>query len=136
MGYTTIFSGRFELDKSLKPEQITYLKQFSETRHMLWRLDIIEKISDPIREAVGLPLGEDGCYFVARDDFSLAEDANRPTKSQPSLYCKWISSDDGKGIEWDGREKFGWYWEWLWYLIKHFLKPWGYTLNGSVPYQG
>ncbi len=137
MGYTTIFKGRFELDKPLKPEHIAYLIAFANTRHMTWRIDVIEKIPDPIREAAGLPLGEHGEYFVASSTRSpdLVADYHAP-KGQPSLRCNWIPSDDGKGIEWDGTEKFGWYYDWLWYLIEHFLKPWGYTLNGSVPYQG
>ncbi len=47
-------------------------------------------------------------------------------------YCQWRPSDDGMGIEWDGVEKFYNYVEWLEYLIAHFLRPWGYTLSGSV----
>ena len=40
------------------------------------------------------------------------------------------------GIEWNGREKFYRYEAWLFYLITHFLKPWGYTLQGRVPWRG
>ncbi len=49
-----------------------------------------------------------------------------------SYYCQWMPTEDGTGIEWDGVEKFRHYSEWLDYLISHFLKPWGYVLNGSV----
>ena len=138
MGYTTTFKGRFELDKPLKPEHQAYLDAFSSTRHMTWRVDEIAKIPDPIRDAAELPLGEQGEYFVAMAEaaYSLAEDPNHSPKSQPSLYCQWMPSNDGKGIEWDEAAKFQSYDEWLWYVIEHFLKPWGYTLDGSVAYQG
>ncbi len=33
-------------------------------------------------------------------------------------------------------EKFYHYTEWLEYIIEHFLKPWGYVLNGSVEWRG
>ena len=39
-------------------------------------------------------------------------------------------------MEWDGGEKFYNYVEWLEYLIKNFFEPWGYSLNGSVNWQG
>jgi hypothetical protein len=54
----------------------------------------------------------------------------------PATYCQWIPTEDGSGLEWDGAEKFYYYGEWLEYLIAHFLKPWGYTLNGTVQYDG
>ncbi len=54
----------------------------------------------------------------------------------PTVYCQWIPTEDGTGLEWDGAEKFYFYGEWLEYLIARFLKPWGYTLSGSVRYVG
>ncbi len=54
----------------------------------------------------------------------------------PTTYCQWKPTEDGAGLEWDGVEKFYYYSEWLEYLIAHFLKPWDYTLNGIVRYNG
>lgn len=54
----------------------------------------------------------------------------------PGYYCQWVPTDDGMGIEWDGSEKFYQYVEWLEYIIKHFLAPKGYELNGAIRYQG
>ena len=54
----------------------------------------------------------------------------------PGTWCKWISSDDGTQLVWDGREKFYDYAEWLTHLIDHYFKPWGYTLNGAVYWDG
>lgn len=54
----------------------------------------------------------------------------------PGIWCQWVPTEDGEGIQWDGAEKFYCYDEWLVYLIEHFLKPWGYVLNGKVSWEG
>lgn len=54
----------------------------------------------------------------------------------PSFYCQWVPNDDGTELQWDGGEKFYEYVEWLEYLIKHFIEPWGRKLNGSVDWRG
>jgi hypothetical protein len=56
--------------------------------------------------------------------------------AHPSIWCDWTPTDEGDGIEWNGTEKFYAYVPWLQYLIDHFLQPWGYTLSGSVQWQG
>ena len=59
-------------------------------------------------------------------------DHNHPPAGQPSLWCHWIPTEDGTAIVYDGGDKFYSYTDWLEYLIEHFLKLWGYVLNGSV----
>lgn len=54
----------------------------------------------------------------------------------PGIWCQWVPSADGCGIEWDGGEKFYEYTAWLVYVIENYIKPWGRTLNGSVEWQG
>jgi hypothetical protein len=99
-------------------------------------------LRDVEREAIGLPIGEEGCYFVGgTGDFGQDEDAsvvdyNAPPQSQPSLWCQWEPSEDGTRIEWNGVEKFDRYVEWLRYIIKHFLIPWDCVLNGEVQWEG
>jgi len=44
--------------------------------------------------------------------------------------------DDGLAIEWDGGEEFYNYVEWLKYIVKNFLAPKSYVLNGRVRYEG
>ncbi len=142
MGYTTDFVGAFELDKPMTEAQAEYLKHFNETRRMKRDPKIAELMDDPVRIAAGLPIGKDAEYFTGglgfagqeRDD-SVVEN-NSPGGDQPSLWCQWIATKDRRGIEWDGNEKFYEYVEWLRYIIEHFLKPWGYTLNGSVKWFG
>lgn len=114
------------------------------------------KFPDPIREAAGLPIGPSGGYFVGscnktldalgvartswdgngqRQDESILA-YNSPPPGQPGLWCQWTPNEAGTEISWDGGEKFYDYLEWLGYIVEHFLKPWGYVLNGSVTWQG
>jgi hypothetical protein len=158
MGYTTDFFpvGRgFMLDRLMEVRHANYLGRFNEIRHMKRDEKTLRAYIDPIREAVGLPIGHEGEYFTgdgtrlgslfksecedAYDNESILN-ANEPPYSQPGLWCQWTVGGpvDGKytTIEWDRREKFYHYVEWLEYIIKNFLVPWGYTLNGKVRWQG
>jgi len=142
MGYTTDFEGSFTLDKPLTEAQAAYLKAFNETRRMKRNADIAATMPDEKRLAVNLPIGVDAEYFTGgvgymgqdRDDSVI--ESNYPPSTQPSLWCQWIPSSDRTAIEWDDGEKFYHYVEWLEYIITHFLKPWGYTLNGTVKWFG
>lgn len=142
MGYTTDFQGRFELDKPLTAEHSAFLHRFADTRRMGRDESITRTREDPIRKAVGLPLGMQGGYFVGElGDYGQGRgsdilDHNEPPDGQPGLWCKWEPSSDDKAIEWNEMEKFYDYVEWLNYLIFHFLKPWGYALNGEVEWNG
>ncbi len=142
MGYTTDFEGRFDLDRIMDSEHAAYLKAFAETRRMKRDPAKAEALADPIRLAVGLPIGAEGGYFVGGAGFKGQDrdpsviDGNWEPEGQPGLWCQWTPTDDHEGIEWDGVEKFSAYTEWLEYLIGHFLGPWGYQLNGKVEWQG
>lgn len=139
MGYTTDFTGAFALSPALTPPQIAYLKKFSENRRMA-RPANVEHHDDPLRLAVGLPFGPEGAYYTGskahagQDNDAI--DFNRPPKGQPGYWCDWVPTDEGDGIVWNEGEKFYDYTEWLNYLIKHFLKPWGIAISGEVEFQG
>jgi hypothetical protein len=128
MGYTTDFSGRFELNKQLSPKMAQYLKLFNETRRMQRNTDEV--------------FGVQGEFFVfgggdfGQDHEPNIVDFNEPPKTQPSLWNQWTPSDDLMAIEWDCGEKFYNYTEWLVYLIHKILAPNGYILNGVVEYSG
>jgi|694.fasta_scaffold00015_189 hypothetical protein len=128
MGYTTDFSGRFELNKELSPKMEQYLKLFNETRRM-------ERNTDEV-------FGVQGEFYVfgggsfGQDHEDNVVDFNEPPSTQPSLWNQWTPSDDRMGIEWDCGEKFYNYTEWLVYLIHKILAPNGYVLNGVVEYSG
>jgi hypothetical protein len=103
---------------------------------------------DPIREAVGLPVGLEGGYYIGVGDqdgdpwnrLVNAENgivnANHEPKGQPGLWCQWVPNEAGTAIKWDDDEKFYEYTAWIKYLITHFLEPWGYRLNGKVKWKG
>lgn len=142
MGYTTEFTGSFTVEPPLSEAHATYIKQFGDTRRMKRDANVALTLPDPIRESVGLPVGKQGCYFVGGGGYAGQDrdksiiDYNNPPDGQPGLWCQWVPTHDRDGIEWDGSEKFYYYVEWLKYLIQHFLKPWGYTVNGDVEWQG
>lgn len=142
MGYTTEFEGEFKLNKVMEEDHANYINKFCETRRMKRNPNLAKDLADPLREKVGLDIGEEGAYFVGGlGDFGQTHDksvidGNSPPIGQPGLWCQWIVSEDRKSILWDGGEKFYKYVQWLEYIVKHFLAPWGYSLNGSVWWHG
>lgn len=142
MGYHTDFYGSFDVTPVLSPVHRAYLLKFSQTRRMARDAKLCEAMPDPVRIAAGLPVGDQGENFVgatglAGQDHDLSiTNYNTPPNRQPGLWCQWTPNESGDSILWDDGEKFYNYTEWLVYLIDHFLKPWGYTLNGSCAWQG
>lgn len=101
------------------------------------------RLPDPIRSAVGLPVGTDGEFFVGGEgDFGQGRDDsvvdyNDPPAAQPGLWCPWSPSDDGEELCPPEEETKAYdYIEWLTYLTKKFLTPWGYSLCGVVDWSG
>ena len=142
MGYTTEFTGQFNLDRTLTADHYRYLVKFSDTRRMARDPDECEGMPDRLRHKVGLPIGDEGGYFVGgtgtcgQDNDDSVIDQNEPPEGQPGLWCNWTPNDEGNSIVWNETEKFYYYTEWLQYIISHFLKPWGYLVNGKVDFQG
>lgn len=142
MGYTTDFFGKFEISPVLKAEHREYLQKFEDTRRMKRNSEICEKMKDPIRKKVGLPVGTEGEYFVGGTGFAGQDrdesiiDCTYPPSTQPGLWCQWVPTESGDALEWDGGEKFYNYVEWLQYLIDNFFSKWEYVLNGEVEWEG
>lgn len=67
MGYTTDFRGSFNITPPLTFEQVAYLIQFAKTRRMKRDAEKTATRPDILREAVGLPVGVDGAYFVGEE---------------------------------------------------------------------
>ena len=68
MAHGTTYSGGFFLDRPLAPHHHAYLTRFSQTRRMKRDPRLAEQLPDPLRVAVGLPIGLDGAYFVGSED--------------------------------------------------------------------
>ena len=128
MGYTTRFSGRFDLDRPLDDETFTFLVKFNNTRRMARKVDK--------KHGVEGEFYVDGTCFRGQHDDPSVINHNRPPRTQPGLWCQWKPTDDKKGIEWDGGEKFYDYIEWLVYIIKNFLAAKKYILDGKVRWEG
>ena len=90
MGYTTDFEGRFEVTP-LSADHSAYLDAFATTRRMRRNPQITVQRDDRLREAVQLPVGAEGSYFVAEAGFcgqnraSDVVDYNSPPAGQPGL---------------------------------------------------
>lgn len=132
MGYTVEFNYTFDITPPLTAAHAAFLKAFSHSRRMQRDAASLEQRPDPLRVAVGLPVGPEGAFYV--DDAAPAVNENRPPSGQPGLWCDWRPSASGTelGIEASNPE----YDEWLEYLITHFFGPWGYVLNGQVEWRG
>ncbi len=139
MGYDTAFTGHFTVTPALSKAHIAYLQDFASVRHMRRDAELLATKKDPLRTAVGLPLGKEGAYFIGTTQRTTGDksilDLNKPPLGCPDLYCQWVPSKDGKQIKWDGNEKFRAYLEWLRYLVANFLSPWGYEISGEVRWQ-
>lgn len=103
MGYTTEFYGAVEIYPPLNEKEKEFLQKFSDSR----RMD-----------------RKNGPYYVEDSSFlgqSDIYDYNRPPPGQPDLWCHWEPSEDGTKIEWNGAEKFYHAFEWMEYIINHFV---------------
>ena len=174
-----MFYGEFTVRPPLSPEHQAYLRMFSRTCRVRRDPRKAELLPDPLRVAVGLPIGVDGAYYVGGGEYGggwgddTVVDHNEPPGMQsfrdyipehpisdaehieryraysnaihearmqgivqPSLWCQWTPTDDGRAIVWDRGEKFEEHWSWLDYLLRHFLIPWGYVVTGRVDWEG
>jgi hypothetical protein len=136
MGSTVQLHGRFKIEPPLNKDQVDYLKQFANSRRMKRDPLKVKALHDPLREAVGLPVGVEGEYYVGHPDYADSEvgvtDFNREPGDQPDVWCGWTAFEDGTHLVDTGCDKFPHFEPWLVYMIKHFFEPWGKTLNGSV----
>lgn len=135
MGYTTDFEGTITVEPPLNPAEIAYLRKFAGTRRM---------------DRANGPYYTGGTGYAGQGRDEDVRNYNAPPAGQPGLWCQWVPTDDGTGIEWDQGEKFYEAEAWMRYLIDHFLKDgaeaqgqpgfesflFGHVLNGTITAQG
>jgi hypothetical protein len=104
MGYSTKFTGKISVQPRLNDHEIAFLRRFADTRHMDREL---------------------GPYYCDpdNDDESDVLDLNEPGPGQPSLWCHWEPTNDGRYIRWNKGEKFYEPAKWMAYVIRTFLMP-------------
>ena len=164
MGYTTEFLGGFEFDKPVEPDFAEYLNDFAKMRHMRLNVDEVKKDdAEWAKHCFNGDMGFEGQFYVnLNENLNRAEmsesvygqkyykmnddlfynknkyviDSNTPAEGLPSLWCQWVVDTEENVLTWDGGEKFYHYVEWLNYLIKNFISPSGYRLNGEVRWRG
>ncbi|MBK6636749.1 MAG: tetratricopeptide repeat protein [Rhodocyclaceae bacterium] len=155
MSYRANFTGVLSIDPPLSRIHCRYLEAFSQTRRVCRDAAFSSSRPDEMRTAAGLPIGEEGGFFVgaggmlgqegggpmldpggpAPADVGIS-DFNRPPAGQPHLWCCWQPTADGGGLH---IPETGSHYEpisWFTYLQQHFLLPWGYRLSGDIDYRG
>jgi hypothetical protein len=140
MGYTTEFTGQWELSRPLTIDETIYLYNFTNTRRVKRDSEILKK---QFKGKFGLDgdYGVDGEYFVGGKGYMGQErdnsviEYNEPPAKQPGLWCQWEVVNN-QYIQWNGTEKFYYYTQWIEYLIEHIFNKWDIKLNGKVKWVG
>jgi hypothetical protein len=132
MGYNTDFDGEVTIEPPLSEKEIKYINMFADTRRM---------------NRKNGPYYVGGTGMCGQDNESDVIDYNSPDDSQPGLWCKWETNEEGNVIRWNGCEKFYDATEWMRYIIDHFIGEnplaklndpehfdflQGHTLNGEI----
>lgn len=141
MSYTYDLFGKLSVSPPLNADQVAYIQEFSESyRHKFapkW-----QSWPNPLRDAVGLPVGIDGEYIssamgtgVEFLENCMEVDTNTPN-NQPSFQCCWTTNAKGTALQWNKLRRTFEPVQWLEYMMEHFFKPWGVTLNGKVECHG
>lgn len=132
MGYSTEFTGVLKLDKKLDIDAYNLLKGLSQTRRMARNVEGYGVEGEFY--APNKLWGND--FFEDEELDNLLHNYNTPPVSQPGLWCDFEPTEDGMGIQWNGKEKTYHGAEWIHYICTHILEPAGYTLNGTMKAQG
>jgi len=105
MGYTTDFTGEFEFNKKLLKRHADYISKFNTTRRMKRNPEICERMPDPLRKAVGLPVGPDGAFFVGAEGFMGQEnDESVADHNVPPGQLSYRIGDDFR-TRWDENKR-------------------------------
>ena len=141
MGYDTYFNGEFELDRLLTDDQREFLDLWLSGDHVARDADLLKSAACSkqnleclnLLDRLGMEPGEECVNYIGHPNDG-AETGHDP-HSLPGRHCYWQISPRGATISCERGSSFL-YVEWLTYIIEHFIKPWGYTLNGEVYWDG
>lgn len=156
MGYEIELEGSFVILPPLSGERVRYLRALAATRRVRRDETLTSSRADPARLAVGLPVGAEGALFTGAGGMLGQEgggllldpggsppealgilDFDAPPTGQPSLWCPWTASEDGRALVPSadgGRVEHPF--EWLDYLQREVLSRWGCALAGKATWSG
>ena len=139
MGYSTDFSGSFELVPALTPSQVATIGKVHRHRHS--SPSGLEDDPMPTLPYAAPLMGNMSTLapverFPSNAVYTGREKGMAWSGPFPSAYCQWTVTSDGSYLEWDGGEKFYAYELWLRFLIEHFFKPWRVAVTGAVHFRG
>lgn len=137
MGYHTDFTGKFHFEKNASREFMEYINAFSHARHVLRNAEEI-KHADPEwkKHCFHGDLGEYGEYYADPSNAFAMPNENIIQKNVPGYYCEWYMPDTGTLMHNDGTDYYQDYQNWLFFLLRNFIIPDHYILNGSVYWNG
>jgi len=124
------YDGAMYLRGQLTKAQSDYLYSFSARSHLRHDENYLGK--DPLREAVGLPLGVQGAYFTGTFIDRGGPQYDEVVVGQPSEWCDIEYHKDLNALVWDGTSGGGYIRQWLEYIRDHFLNLWGYQIDGAL----
>lgn len=143
-GCYTDFDGilHFWEGKKLDRNQIDYLNEFSKIQHGFLDVNQIKYRPDPLRKAVGLPVGVHGCFYIYSNDDEAAKNLLHQRQATPpsiwpslSSWCCWVPTESGDGLQWNGNGREYDSAKWLQWLQDNILIRWGFQLTGHVFYR-
>jgi len=138
------FQGAFSLTPALSKAQASYLQAFLAVQHGFWPIEYVQQQSDSLREAVGLPLGEDAAFYVGHFSNGLKGrhpfiDKHTTTCPGPGDQphcgnCPWELSTDNSQLVPDKKKLATMPLKWLGWLVSHLLTPWKINVTGVASY--
>lgn len=103
MNNEKLFTGYIEITPPLNQKEINYLKKFSASKRL-------NRGNGPY--FINHSIDNNDNDVIQEKNFSLF---------QPSLWCKWIPTEDGTKLQWNEYNNFNNPKGWMKYLIVHFL---------------
>jgi hypothetical protein len=124
----------FNLNRLCDDETFNLLNGLARTRRMKRDVNILRQFTETS------DLGIEGEFYYNPLDFendgqtvdASIIDYNTPPSCQPTLWLRWLPSEDHNSIIWGGQHFIEGAAEWIAYLIAKIFRPRGYILNGQV----
>jgi hypothetical protein len=100
MGYTTVFTGRFNLNKELDDETFNLLNKLANTRRVKRDVNKLKEMGFNGDYGIEGEFFVEGTGFMGQDDDDSVIDGNRPPRTQPGQFVtkEDIDSDENAKV--------------------------------------